>query len=110
MVSRSDYGSRLSSVVLWRRDSGKCSCSDQEGSAMNDEPSVLLLFVLGMGAIGLMIFLLWANHKWVTRGRPKSEAPAIVSRPLPAPSPTLTDALVAWLLRTERANASAPVQ
>lgn len=66
---------------------------------MSDEPSALLLFVMGLGAVGLMIFLLWLNHTIVTRRRPKSEeeeehTPAQAT----PPAPTLTDRIMSRLL------------
>ncbi len=91
---------------------------------MQNEPSTLLLFVMGLGVAGGMIFLLWLNHKWVTRHDPKSETPnreetrapqvrrrpSVVSRPLTPATPHLADVLLARLLGTERTNATAPVQ
>lgn len=61
------------------------------------EPNPLAIFVLCLGGAAALIFLLWLNHKWVTRRRPKSaeeEAPTIVSRPIAEASPAVRPSLV----------------
>lgn len=40
------------------------------------EPNPLAILALCFLGAGGLIFLLWLNHQWVTRGRRKSEAPA----------------------------------
>ncbi len=83
-------------------------------------PSIWLIMGMGILVMSAFILLLWLNHKWVTRGQPKSEAPAetrapqirrrspVISRPLHQ-EPRLIDLLIEKLLRTERTNASSSV-
>src|SRR5262249_12943231 len=66
-----------------------------------DEPSQLLLFVLGMGGAGLMILLLWLNHKLVTWRRRKSAeetSSRVRSCAVEAAPPPSSPSLVALIL------------
>jgi hypothetical protein len=69
------------------------------------EPNPLAIFLLCLAGAGALMFVLWLNHKMVTRYRPKSgeeETPAIVSRSIEAEaapvSPSLVGLIMSFLL------------
>jgi hypothetical protein len=64
-------------------------------------PSMWVIMFWGFIFMGGFILLLWLNHKWQTRGRPKSETPEGEEHPrgqIPHPSPTLTSQIAGQIM------------